>query len=278
MRRAAPVAGLLALLGGAASIAGGAVTLQVGVDTKVGAEVTAHVDVKNLGDEPALRLVPEAVLGDATGHGDGYESLTSGFSTAWDLVLARPAGLGAFPLVVELHYADVTGRAMSAPVVHEVRTTGTTRSPLTVSLEVPPVATRAVAIAHVQNRAEAPARGTLHLLPSGELLVRPAEQPLEVPADSTLHVPFEIENRSGYPDSTAALYAWVTTVEGDRHGLAIASSGVAIVEPEQDRRTPVVPLVVAAILTLGLGFALLRRWLAAPRLPQARAARRRRGG
>jgi hypothetical protein len=274
MRRAAPVACVLALVG-AASVADGAVTLEIGVDAKVGTDVAAHVTVRNIGDETALQLAPEAALGDATVRGEPYASLSVGFSTAWDLVLPRPAAPGAFPLVVQLRYGDTYGRSLSAPVVHEIRTAPTARRPLAVTLDVPALTTRVAGTVHVRNDDTAPIPATLRLLASGDIAVRPASQDIEVPADSTLHVPIELENRGAQPESTAALHAWVTTVAGGVHGLALAAASVPIVEPATAERRPIVGIALAAVLALGAIAALLRRRLAAPRLPQSRAARRR---
>jgi hypothetical protein len=274
MRRAAPTACLLALVA-VVSVAEGAVTLAIGVDAKVDTDVVAHVTVRNIGDEVALELAPEATLGEATVRGDPYPSLTVAFSTTWDLTLPRPSAPGAFPLVVVLRYRDTYGRNLSAPVVHEVRTAPLTRRPLTMTLEVPSLVTRATGTVHVRNDGDAAVPATLHLVTSGDLAVRPDSQAIEVPADSTLHVPIEIENRSAQPESTASLHAWVTNVVGDVHGLTIAAASIAILEPERAARWPVVTIAVVAALTLGGIAVLLRRRLAAPRLASTRAARRR---
>lgn len=274
MRRAAPVACVLALVG-AVSVADGAVTLEIGVDAKVETAVAAHVTVRNVGDETALELAPEATLADATVRGEPAASLSIGFSTTWDLVLPRPTARGAFPLVVQLRYGDTYGRSLSAPVVHEIRTAPAARRPLAVTLDVPALSARAAGTVHVRNDGAAPVPATLHLLASGDVAVRPASQDVEIPADSTLHVPIELENRGAQPESTAALHAWVTTVVGGVHGLAIATAPVPIVEPASAGRRPFVAIALATIVTLGAVVALVRRRLAAVRLPQSRAARRR---
>jgi hypothetical protein len=264
------VAGVLLARG-----AHGSITLELRVDADVADRVDAHVVVKNLGDEPAEHVLPEAGLAGATARGDGPASMPPGFTASWDLALPRPAGAGTFPLVVELAYQDAFGHAFSVPAVHLVRTPGAGRPLLDVTMSSPPPLqqTGTVTVA-VTSRAATSMAGTLHLVAGRDVSVVPAERPIELAAGATTSVPVTVTAADGIPGSTTALPAYVTAAQGDRWEAAAASTLVTLGAPPVESNAAGFALLAAALAVVGLLIA-ARRWLARTPNADTRAARRR---
>ena len=259
-----------------ATCADAAITIELRVDAEVRRDVAVHVSARNVGDEPAEGVCPDATLLDATAHGDPPASLRPGFVEAWDMTLPRPAGLGTFPLVVVLQYADAFGRRMSVPAVHQVRTAATPPSDVRVAIEPAPVVTTGTAVVRIENHETTPIAGRLAMVASGDLAVDPAERAIELAASGSLAVPLRIDNRSALPGSTTALWAYATLDRGSYVETLVASGTIPIGDPSPP---PAMSRRVALALALALAAALaawsVRRWLAPARAPASRADRRR---
>jgi hypothetical protein len=253
-----------------------AITLEVRVDSQVRDDVAVHVAVRNVGDEPAEQAWPEARLAGATARGDPPASLPPAYTASWDLTLPRPRELGTLPLVVELHYADAFGVRRSAPAVHQVRTAATPALDVAFALEVAPLVATGTATVRLENRETTAIAGTLHALTTDDLSVAPAERAIELAAHGTLAVPLTLESRGASPDSTGALWAWVTIPRGTHVDSLTAHAAVPVVSAAAE--TPgaagaAVPLAIIASLGLALWGA--RRLVARPRAGASRAERRR---
>ena len=252
-----------------------AITLEVRVDSRVRDDVAVHVAVRNVGDEPAEQAWPEARLAGVTVRG-APAPLPPAFAESWDLTLPRPQELGTFPLVVELHYADAFGGQRSAPAIHQVRTAATPALDVALSVEAAPVTTAGTATVRLENRESTPIAGTLHTLANVDLVVAPAERAFEVAPGATLRVPLTIANRGAEPESSGALWAWVTIPRGAVVESLAAHTAVPVVSaaPQVERGAGVaVPLAVVAALALALWGA--RRLVTRPRAATTRAERRR---
>jgi hypothetical protein len=252
-----------------------AITIELRVDAEVRRDVAVHVSAKNVGDEPAEGVRPDARLLDATAHAEPPASLRPGFVEAWDLTLPRPAGLGTFPLVVILEYADAFGRRMSVPAVHPVRTAATPPSDVRLAIEPTPIVSTGTAMVRLENRETTQITGTLATIASGDLAVEPATRPIEVAAGGTATVPLRVENRSALPGSTAALWAYVTLERGGWVETTVASGGIPIGDPSPVRTSPRIALGLAGVVVATLAAWALRRWLAPEHAPRSRADRRR---
>jgi hypothetical protein len=261
----------LALLAGRGEAA---ITIELRVDAQVRADVAVHVGARNVGDEPADQVVPEVSLLGATARGEAPRSLPTGFTEGWDLTLPRPTGLGTFPLVVVLHYADGFGHRMSVPAVHQVRTAATPPSAVGLTVETSPMTTTGTAIVRIDNREAAPIAGSLAILTSGELGVTPSERAVDVPAGETLEVPLRLENRDAFPDSTAALWATLTLPRASHVDTLVTSGTIPIAEASPAPAVPAFAIPLAAGAALAAVVWGMRRWLA-PRAPRSRADRRR---
>jgi hypothetical protein len=253
-----------------------AITIELRVDAEVRRDVAVHVGAKNVGDEPAEQVLPVVTLLGTTARGDARASLPTNFIESWDLTLPRPTGLGTFPLVVVLEYADAFGHRMSVPAVHVVRTAATPPSDLHLAVETHPLATTGTATVRIENREAAPIGGSLALVTSGELAVTPSERAVEVPAGETLEVVLRVENRGAFPDSTAALWATLTLPRGSHVDTLVASGTIPIGDPSPAPSglgvgIPIAAGAVLAAIALWAG----RRWLAPTRAPRSRADRRR---
>ena len=275
-RRSVGVA--LALLLAMASRADALITLELRVDVALRDDVTVHVGVNNIGDEPAEDVVPEVTLGDETKRGAEPKSLPPhGFVAAWDVTFRKPAALGTLPIVVQLRYADGFGHRMSAPAVHVLRTGGSPDGNVSVALEATDLAASGSATVRITNREAEPVRGTLGLVGSTEIAVSPAERPIEVAPGATLTVPVTLENRGVLDGSATALWAWVTLARPSWVETLTANTAVSVVtaprndERRYDRRLLALGgVAVVALLLLGI------RGLLAPKdAPRTRAARRR---
>jgi len=275
-RRSVGVA--LALLLALASRADALITLELRVDVALRDDVTVHVGVNNIGDEPAEDVVPEVTLGDETKRGAEPKSLPPhGFVAAWDVTFRKPAALGTLPIVVQLRYADGFGHRMSAPAVHVLRTGGSPDGNVSVALEATDLAASGSATVRITNREAEPVRGTLGLVGSTEIAVSPAERPIEVAPGATLTVPVTLENRGVLDGSATALWAWVTLARPSWVETLTANTAVSVVtaprndERRYDRRLLALGgVAVVALLLLGI-----RRLLAPKDAPRTRAARRR---
>ena len=275
-RRSVGVA--LALLLALASRADALITLELRVDVALRDDVTVHVGVNNIGDEPAEDVVPEVTLGDETKRGADPKSLPPhGFVAAWDVTFRKPAALGTLPIVVQLRYADGFGHRMSAPAVHVLRTGGSPDGNVSVALEATDLAASGSATVRITNREAEPVRGTLGLVGSTEIAVSPAERPIEVAPGATLTVPVTLENRGVLDGSATALWAWVTLARPSWVETLTANTAVSVVtaprndERRYDRRLLALGgVAVVALLLLGI-----RRLLAPKDAPRTRAARRR---
>jgi len=268
----------LALLLALASRADALITLELRVDVALRDDVTVHVGVNNIGDEPAEDVVPEVTLGDETKRGAEPKSLPPhGFVAAWDVTFRKPAALGTLPIVVQLRYADGFGHRMSAPAVHVLRTGGSPDGNVSVALEATDLAASGSATVRITNREAEPVRGTLGLVGSTEIAVSPAERPIEVAPGATLTVPVTLENRGVLDGSATALWAWVTLARPSWVETLTANTAVSVVtaprndERRYDRRLLALGgVAVVALLLLGI-----RRLLAPKDAPRTRAARRR---
>jgi len=266
----------LAALLGLATRAESAITLEIRIDATVRTDVAAHVRVKNVGDEPAEDVRPEATLLGAGARADEPKSLPAGFEVGWDLTLPRPRALGTFPLIVSLRYADSLGHRMSAVAVHEVRTAGTPAPAVALELDAGALAQRAAAAAHIRNQEPAAISGTLVLITGEELAVTPTERAIDVAPGGTLTVPIELANRSALPGSTAALWGYLTLPRGSWVDTVTASVAVSIVPPpasDEARGMPAWPFLLVA--TLAAAAWAMRRWMRPAGPPGPRAARRR---
>ena len=252
-----------------------AITIELRVDAEVRRDVAVHVSARNIGDEPAEGVRPDARLLDATAHAEPPASLRPGFVEAWDVTLPRPAGLGTFPLVVVLEYADAFGRRMSVPAVHQVRTAATPPSDVQLAVEPTPVVSTGTAVVRLENRETAPITGTLRTIASGDLAVEPATRAIEVAAGGTLTVPLRVENRSALPGSTAALWAYATLERGGWVETVVASGSIPIGDPAPAWTSPRIALGLAAVVVAALAVWALRWWLAPHDPPRSRADRRR---
>ncbi len=271
----APLRSLLVALALLASRAEAAITIELRVDAEVRRDVAVHVSAKNVGDEPAEHVSPDARLLDGTAHAEREVALRPGFVESWDMTLPRPAALGTFPLVVVLAYADAFGRRMSVPAVHQVRTAATTPSDVAITLEPPRLVTAATATVQIANHETTSIAGTLATVASGDLAVEPVTRAIALEAGGTLAVPLRVENRSALPGSTAALWVYATLDRGGWTDTAIASGTVPIGDPSA---TPASPRIALALGVIGAAAALvwgLRRWLAPSAAPRSRADRRR---
>jgi len=258
-----------------ATCADAAITIELRVDAEVRREVVVHVSARNVGDEPSEGVRPDVTLLDATAHGDPPASLRPGFVEAWDLTLPRPAGLGTFPLVVVLQYADAFGRRMSVPAVHQIRTAATPPSDVRVAIEPAPVVTTGTAVVRIENHETTPIAGRLATIASGDLAVEPPERAIELGASGSLAVPLRIENRSALPGSTTALWAYATLDRGSYVETVVANGTIPIGDPSPPPAvSPRVALALALAGAAGLAAWSVRRWLAPARVA-SRADRRR---
>jgi hypothetical protein len=252
-----------------------AITIELRVDAEVRRDVAVHVSAKNVGDEPADGVRPDARLLDATAHGDPPASLRPGFVERWDLTLPRPAGLGTFPLVVVLQYADAFGRQMSVPAVHQVRTAATPPSDVHLTVDATPIVTVGTATARIENREASPIVGTLATVASGDLAVEPATRAVEIAAGGTVTVPLRIENRSALPGSTTALWVYATLERAGYVDTVVADGTIPIADPTAGSASPRIALLFAAVVVTAIAAWSVRRWISPTDAP-SRADRRRR--
>jgi hypothetical protein len=266
---------LVALAAVLSARAEAAITIELRVDAEVRRDVAVHVSAKNIGDEPAEGVRPDARLLDATVQADRTVSVRPGFDEGWDLSLPRPTALGTFPLVIVLHYADAFGRRMSVPAVHQIRTTATTPSDVRLAIEPTPIVTAGTAVVRIENRETAAVTGTLATIASGDLAVEPARRAIEVAPGASIAVPLRVENRSALPGSTTMLWAYATLERGGWVETVIASGTIPIGDPSTTSVSPRIALVLAGVVVAALAAWSVRRWLAPRHAHRSRADRRR---
>jgi len=244
------------------------VASHITLETKSGSsfrqgEVSVNVEITNSGDEPAMSVQVEAILGDRSLTSPLCEELPVGQTHRAVLEMGPPpAPAGIHTVILKVHYTDGRGYPFTALTSIGVVTTvpELDREPLTATLAPSPSRRRNELTLTVATSTEEPMEAHIRLVLPGELSCKKPDLDVSVPPRETQTCRFLVDNEGALPGSTYAILAVIDYTIRGQHRSVVAGGTLSIKGAQpwpRTRRTG--GLIIIAVLLMAFGVIQFRR-------------------
>ncbi len=242
--------------------------LEVSLDNDV-VKVSGNIELTNFGDEDAIDVFSEIVIGNARHIGKPSRLVANGGKNTWDIqltfnlkdVLDLPK-FGRWPVLLTRYYSDTNGYQFSAVDISDVLINKPGEevnflriNPFVMKMQLDGRGKKFKATVEIENLTDRDYEGTLRLLASKEFLIPDAKK-VSVKSKQSAEAQFQIQNIGAIDGSKYPIFAFIEYEAAPGYRSFQHVHSMHEIKKEDFNRVWIIFVSVAVVIILGSLFIL----------------------